>query len=97
MRKLCSGACGVLMRVVRARAGQVQHHVHGRGRGRAQHRDAPAICLQGGTRALLGQFGRVPLLTVDSVLWQVMNGRKFTVVPILVGNTKANLDAEYGK
>lgn len=26
-----------------------------------------------------------------------MNGRKFTVVPILVGNTKTKMDQEYGK
>lgn len=28
---------------------------------------------------------------------QVMNGRKFSAVPILVGNTKSKMDEEYGK
>ena len=29
--------------------------------------------------------------------FKVMNGRKFTAVPILVGNTKSKMDEEYGK
>uniref|UniRef100_A0AAV1V6R3 Protein MEMO1 n=1 Tax=Peronospora matthiolae TaxID=2874970 RepID=A0AAV1V6R3_9STRA len=30
-------------------------------------------------------------------IYQVMNGREFTAVPILVGNTKSETDEEYGK
>ncbi|KAL4144684.1 hypothetical protein PRNP1_013810 [Phytophthora ramorum] len=30
-------------------------------------------------------------------IYKVMNGRKFTAVPILVGNTKSKMDEEYGK
>lgn len=34
----------------------------------------------------------------DGFVWmQVMNGRKFTAVPILVGNTTMKADQEYGK
>lgn len=32
-----------------------------------------------------------------NTLGQIMNGRKFTAVPILVGNTKSKMDAEFGK
>ncbi|CAI5719087.1 unnamed protein product [Peronospora destructor] len=30
-------------------------------------------------------------------IYKVMNGRKFTAVPILVGNTKSKMDEEYGR
>ncbi|TDH65925.1 hypothetical protein CCR75_008604 [Bremia lactucae] len=30
-------------------------------------------------------------------IFKVMNGRKFTAVPLLVGKTKSNMDQEYGK
>lgn len=48
--------------------------------------------------ALSLKYDDVFLLLIRILRYEkVMNGRKFTAVPILVGNTKTKMDQEYGK